>query len=313
MYHAIVGGLGGGVGLWSPEVSPYPFLCEGLGPHNRQFMVGGTSRRMALRLKTVGEMDAMAAAGSAVADALRQVAAAAQPGVLLLELEGVAREALARHNANPALLGYHPAFSQTAYQFATCLSLNDEVIHGTPRKKALREGDVLGIDMVGEIEGWYADSAITVAIGTVGPRVQKLLRVTEEALYLGIQRARPGNTMGDIGSAVQRHVEKAGFSVLRNMVGHGVGTAVHEAGLDVPNFGRPGGGIRLEPGMTFAIEPMVAAGRPDVKHRRDDPWAVVTKDGHVGAHFEHTVGITEDGVRVLTLHPDDADRLLPAG
>jgi methionyl aminopeptidase len=221
-------------------------------------------------------------------------------------LEEVARESLRSLGARPALLGYHPGFSETPYQFATCLSVNDEVIHGTPRKKLLKEGDLLGIDLVAEIDGWHADTAITVGVGHVTPRAKKLLKVTEESMWLGIQQCHAGNTLGDVGHAIQRHVEKHGCSILKNMVGHGVGTAVHEAGLDVANFGKPKVGTRLEVGMTFCVEPMVTAGRGDMKHRKDDPWAVVTKDGSIGAHFEHTVGITPDGPRILTQLPPSA-------
>jgi methionyl aminopeptidase len=248
-------------------------------------------------------MDAMAAAGKVAALALKSLSDAAKPGVSLLELEALALEVLATNGAKPSLLNYHPGFSLTAYQFGTCLSVNDEVIHGTPRKKLLREGDVLGIDLVANIDGWHADTAITVGVGEVSNRALKLMRITEESMWHGIEQSRSGNTMGDIGYAIQRHVEKNGFSILKNMVGHGVGTAVHEPGLDVLNTGRPKSGIRLEVGMTFCVEPMVTAGRGDMKHRKDDPWAVVTKDGSLGAHFEHTVGVTEDGPRVLTLLP----------
>jgi methionyl aminopeptidase len=242
----------------------------------------------------------MAEAGLAARFALRALADFAQPEVSLLELEALAIETLRQHGARPALLGYHPGFSAVVYQHATCLSVNDEVIHGVPRPRKLREGDVLGIDLVAEIGGWHADTAITVGVGGISPRAQKLLRVTQESLDKGIEVCVPGNTVGDIGHAIQRHVERNGFSILKNMVGHGVGTAVHEPGLDIANTGRPRTGIRLEPGMTFCVEPMVTAGRGDNKHRRDDPWAVVTKDGSIGAHFEHTVGITEDGYRILT-------------
>ncbi|MDX2065799.1 MAG: type I methionyl aminopeptidase [Fimbriimonadaceae bacterium] len=256
--------------------------------------------RRPIRLKTPTEMDAMAVAGAAARAALAALAEAAQPDASLLDLEALAIETLRQHGARPALLGYHPGFSAVVYQHATCLSVNDEVIHGVPRPRKLREGDVLGIDLVAEIEGWHADTAITVGVGEITPRAQKLLRVTEESMMKGIEVCVPGNTVGDIGHAIQRHVERNGFSILKNMVGHGVGTAVHEPGLDIANTGRPKSGVRLEPGMTFCVEPMVTAGRGDNKHRRDDPWAVVTKDGSIGAHFEHTVGVTDDGFRILT-------------
>jgi methionyl aminopeptidase len=262
-----------------------------------------TATREEIRLKTSGEMDAMAEAGRAAARSLAAVAAAAQAGVKLTDLEEVTKTTLRENGARPALLGYHPGFSAVSYLYATCLSVNDEVIHGTPRPIELRNGDVLGIDLVAEIDGWHADTAITIIVGPKphAPRAEKLLEVTEKAMWLGIEKCRPGSTLGDVGSAIQRHVEKNRFSILKQMVGHGVGTAVHEPGLDVANIGRPGAGIRIREGMTFCVEPMVTAGRGDYKHRKNDPWAVLTKDGSLGAHFEHTVGITKDGPRILTL------------
>jgi methionyl aminopeptidase len=253
-----------------------------------------------IRLKSSGEIDAMARAGLAVGTTLQRLKAAAAVGVNLLDLEALALESLAEFQAKPSLLGYHPAFSQVPYAWATCLSVNDEVIHGTPRKKLLREGDILGIDLTANIDGWHADSAITVPVGQISPRAAKLLKVTEESMWLGIEKARNGNTLGDIGAAIQRHVERGGFSVLKNMCGHGIGQHVHEPGLDVANFGRPGAGQKLQIGMTFCVEPMVAAGRGDMKHRKDDVWAVLTKDGSLGAHFEHTVAVTAEGPRILT-------------
>ncbi|RYG46889.1 type I methionyl aminopeptidase [bacterium] len=254
-----------------------------------------------VRLKTPGEMDAMAAAGRAAAATLAAAKAAATQGVNLLEIEEIAKETLKKHGARPALLGYHPGFSAQVYRYATCLSLNDEVIHAEPRDRILKENDVLGIDLVAEIDGWHADSAITVTVGEGTPVAKKLLAVTEKSMWLGIEQCRAGNTLGHVGAAVQRHVEKNGFHVLREMVGHGVGTAVHEGGLDVANYGRPGAGRRLEVGMTFAVEPMVSTRSGKVKHRKNDPWAVVTTDGGLGAHFEHTVAVTPDGPRILTL------------
>lgn len=253
------------------------------------------------RLKTPGEIDAMAAAGKVAAKTLEALKAAAAPGVNLLELEDIAKQTLKDNGARPALLGYQPGFSAVVYRYATCLSLNDEVIHAEPRDRKLKEGDVLGLDLVAELDGWYADTAWTTLVGEGAPVARKLLNVTEKSMWQGIEQCRSGNTMGHVGSAVQRYVEKNGFHVLREMVGHGVGTAVHENGLDVPNHGRPGSGKRLEVGMTFCVEPMVSTRSGKVKHRKNDPWAVVTTDGGLGAHFEHTVAVTADGPRVLTL------------
>ena len=258
---------------------------------------------MSIRLKTAGEIDAMAAAGVAVASALDRMKAAAKVGVTLLELEDIAREELKRHHASPSLLGYQPSFSSVPYQFATCLSLNDEVIHGLPRPKALKEGDLLGMDLVGNIDGWHADSTVTVLIGEGKPNARKLLMATREAMWIGIRKCVPGATLGDVGHAIQTFLEKNRLGIVRDLSGHGVGTAVHEGGLDVLNFGQPGRGVRLEPGMTFAVEPMVTAGSGRVRQAPGDPWTIFTADHTLGAHFEHTIAVTEDGPRVLTALP----------
>ncbi len=254
-----------------------------------------------IKLKTVSEIDAMAVAGKAAAHALRAMKSVAAPGMTTMDLEDIARSELQTHNARPALLGYHPRFSKVPYEFATCISVNDEVIHGLPsRQRILREGDVVGLDLVADVDGWLADTAITIVVGKGSPKAQKLLSVTQEALRHGIAKATAGAKMGDISSAVQRLVERNGFGVIRELSGHGVGTEVHEEGIDVPNFGIAGKGLPLQVGMTFCIEPMVTAGAPGIKHRPGDPWAVVTRDGSIGAHFEHTVAITESGARILT-------------
>jgi len=257
-------------------------------------------RREEIRLKTDTEIEAMFAAGQAIGHTLKRLGAAAVVDANLLELEEMARESLKEFGAEPSLLGYHPSFSPVAYQHATCLSVNDEVIHGVPHDYKLREGDVLGVDLCAHIDGWHADSAITVGVGEINPKAKKLLRVTEESMYLGIEKCWPGSTLGDVGAAIYRHVSRNGFDVLKNMCGHGVGTAVHEPGLDVANFGRPGAGVRLQPGMTFCVEPMVTIGKGDATHRKGDPWAVITKDKSIGAHFEHTVAVTKTGPRMLT-------------
>jgi methionyl aminopeptidase len=218
-----------------------------------------------------------------------------------MDLENAARAELAANGATPALLGYHPRFSKVPYEFATCISVNDEVIHGQPSSTTiLREGDVVGMDLVANVDGWLADTAITVLVGKGSLKAQRLLSVTQEALRHGISKAQVGAKMGDISSAVQRLVERNGFGVIRELSGHGVGSEVHEEGIDVPNFGFPGKGLSLQIGMTFCIEPMVTAGAPGIKHRPGDPWAVITRDGSIGAHFEHTVAITEQGPRILT-------------
>jgi len=254
-----------------------------------------------MRLKTKSEIEQMAVAGSVAAKTLQKMRSAVVPGMSTMDLEEIARAELSSQGARPALLGYHPRFSKTPYEFATCISVNDEVIHGQPSPSTvLREGDVVGMDLVADVDGWLADTAITVLVGKGSLKAQRLLSVTFEALRHGISKAVPGARMGDVSSAVQKLVERNGFGVIRELSGHGVGSEVHEEGIDVPNFGYPGKGLRLEVGMTFCIEPMVTAGNPGIKHRPGDPWAVVTRDGSIGAHFEHTVAITETGARILT-------------
>lgn len=257
-----------------------------------------------VKLKTQGEIDAMAVAGVAAAKTLHGLKDACKVGANTLALEMMARDLLASFGARPALLNYHPRFSKEPYRFATCISVNDAVIHGQPSEKTvLREGDVVGLDLVADVDGWLADTALTVIIGSGNVKAQRLLSVTQESMWHGIRQAVVGNRMGDVSNAVQKLVERNGFGVIKELTGHGVGSEVHEEGIDVPNFGRAGKGLPLVEGMTFCIEPMVTAGSPAVRHRPGDPWAVVTRDGSIGAHFEHTVAVTKDGPRVLTLLP----------
>lgn len=257
-----------------------------------------------MSLKTPGEIDAMAEAGRAVALAIDKMKRAIVPGkTTTIELDTIAREELARHGAKPSLLGYHPSFSPVAYEHTACISVNDEVIHGVPSERVLKDGDVVGLDLVGNVDGWHADSTITVIVGTGSKLAQRLVTVTRESMWHGINAAKAGATLGDIGYAVQKLVERNGFGVVRDLSGHGIGRSVHEGQLNVANFGRPGTGTRLEVGMTFCVEPMTTAGRYQVTHRKGDPWAVITADHSLGAHFEHTIAVTPDGPRVLTALP----------
>lgn len=254
-----------------------------------------------MTLKTPGEMDAMAEAGRAAAATLKAMREAIVPGqTTTLDLEGVARDMLSSLGAKPALLGYHPHFSEVAYQHATCISVNEQVIHGVPGPRVLKAGDIVSLDLVAEVDGWLADTTITVAVGNVSPKAQRLIEVTRAALLRAIEVIKPGLRLGDLGNTVQKIVEKNGMSVVRELAGHGIGKTVHEEGLDVFNFGRPGTGLVLQPGMTFAVEPMVSAGKPEVEHRPGDPWTIYMKDKSLSAHWEHTVGVTENGCRVLT-------------
>ncbi|HET7038799.1 MAG TPA: type I methionyl aminopeptidase [Gemmatimonadales bacterium] len=250
-----------------------------------------------ITIKSPREVDIMGAAGQVVAETLALVARHARPGVSTEELDDLAEDFIRSHpGALPSFKGLY------GFPKSLCTSINEEVVHGIPsRKRVLRDGDIVSVDCGVCLEGLHADSAVTVPVGEVGPEIERLLRVTQEALEAGLAQARAGNHVGDIGHAVQQVAEAAGFSVVRELVGHGIGTSFHEE-PQVPNHGKPKRGIRLARGMTIAIEPMVNLGKPDIR-TLDDKWTVVTRDGSRSAHFEHTVMIDEGGPRILTLLP----------
>ena len=219
---------------------------------------------------------------------------AVEPGVTTAEIDHVAYQYILSQGAKPSQLGY------SGFPATCCISVNHEVIHGIPAKKTvIKEGDVVSIDLGAQFEGYNGDNAATFAAGHISPAAERLMTTTREALYEGIRAARSGGRVGDISAAVQCYVEARGFSVVRKFVGHGVGVSLHEA-PEVPNFGTAGRGMRLVDGMTLAIEPMVNAGGPDVKVLGDG-WTVVTTDGSLSAHFEHTIAITADGPEILTV------------
>ncbi len=245
-------------------------------------------------LKTSRELGIMKEACSIAAGALQTVGNAVEPGITTGELDALAEKYIRSRGGEPNFKNYH-GFPATA-----CISINNEVIHGIPSKsRKICEGDIVSVDLGAKFGGYHGDNAATFACGTVSPEAKRLISVTRDALYEGINAARAGSRLGDIGSAIQRTVEAAGFSVVRQYVGHGIGTELHEA-PEVPNFGTAGRGIRLLPGMTLAIEPMVNAGGYDVKVLPDG-WTVKTKDGSLSAHFEHTVVITSDGPKIMTI------------
>ena len=215
-----------------------------------------------------------------------------RPGVTTLELEKFVEKRLSQLGARPASKGYR------GYPWCLCTSVNNEIVHGMPSNRRLREGDIIGLDLGVVVDGYYGDSAITVAVGAIPEQVQKLLRVTEQALEAGIQKARVGNRVGDISSTVQAYVEGNGFSVVREFVGHGIGREYHEE-PQVPNFGQAGHGPVLKEAMVFTIEPMVNEKGPELRVL-DDNWTAVTADGGLSAHFEHTVAVTRNGPDVLT-------------
>lgn len=246
-----------------------------------------------IELKSPKEIAVMREAGRVVAQILAVLSRQAKPGATTLELDKIAREELSSRKAKPAFLDYH------GFPASLCVSVNSEVVHGIPSaRRVLREGDIVSLDFGCVLKGFYADAAVTVALGKASQEALRLIEVTREALEKGIQAMGPSARLGDVSSAVQRHVEAHGYSVVRDFVGHGIGRALHEDPA-VPNYGLAGTGQRLSPGMVLAIEPMVNAGGPEVETLADG-WTAVTKDGSLSAHFEHTVALTENGPEILT-------------
>ena len=250
-----------------------------------------------IRLKSSLELEAIARAGEIVAAAIAAVSDLARPEVSTAELDSAAEELIRGHaGAEPAFKGLY------GFPATLCTSINDEVVHGIPSDRCrLRAGDILSVDVGVQLDGFFADAAVTVPIGEVSSEMERLLEVTRESLGVGIAQATVGKRIGDIGSAIQDRVEEAGYSVIRELVGHGVGEAAHED-PQVPNYGRPSRGPVLEEGLVIAIEPMVNLGGPAIR-TLSDGWTVVTADGSVSAHFEHTVAITTEGPRIMTQAP----------
>lgn len=250
-----------------------------------------------ITIKSPREIETMAAAGRIVAETLALVARHARPGVSTEALDRLAEAFIRSHpRARPSFKGLYD------FPASLCTSINHEIVHGIPSaRRILKSGDLLSVDVGVCLEGLHADSAATFAIGDVSPEAERLLQVTRDALAAGVTQVRAGNHVGDIGHAVQRVVEGAGYSVVRELVGHGIGSSFHEE-PQVPNYGKPKRGPRLVPGMTLAIEPMVNVGGPEIR-TLDDKWTVVTSDGSLSAHFEHTVAVGENGAaaRILTL------------
>lgn len=242
--------------------------------------------------RSAAEIERLARVNALVASVLSELAAMVAPGVTTAEVDALAEQRLREAGAEPAFKGYH------GYPSTICASVNEQVVHGIPSSQPLAEGDILSVDLGARLDGYYGDSAVTVPVGRVSPEALRLLAVTEESLYKGIAAVRPGGRVSDIGAAVQAHVEANGFSVVREFVGHGIGTKLHED-PQIPNYGSAGRGPRLAEGMVLAIEPMVNAGKPAVRVLGDG-WTAVTKDGSLSAHFEHTVVVTADGCRILT-------------
>jgi len=242
--------------------------------------------------KSTRELGYMREAGRVVAGALKEMEKAVRPGITTRELDEIAEDFIRKQGAKPAFKGLY------GFPASICASVNEEVVHGIPGLRELKDGDIISIDIGAEINGYFGDGAATFPVGTVSPEVLELLRVTREALYAGIAKARPGNRLTDISHAVQAVAEAHGFGVVRDYVGHGIGRKMHEE-PQVPNYGPPGRGPRLEPGMTLAIEPMINLGTHKVE-TLTDRWTVVTEDRKPSAHFEHTIAITDGPAEILT-------------
>lgn len=255
-----------------------------------------------ISIKSDGERQLMMAAGAIVYEALRQVKAAVRPGISTMDLERIAEEIIVKkHGAKPSFKGYN------GFPYILCISVDDVVVHGFPSQRAiLKEGQIISIDCGAVVGGYHGDSAMTVGVGEIDGRAAELIRVTEEAFWIGADKARDGARIGDIGQAVQEHCARYGFDVVRALCGHGVGQALHED-PEVPNYGIAGKGVRLRAGMTIAIEPMVVTGKYPV-YTASDGWTVRTRDGGMCSHYEHTLFIRPDGERpqILTM-PDQPE------
>jgi methionyl aminopeptidase len=242
--------------------------------------------------KTQEEIEIMAQGGRILSAALSHIAGMVKPGITTMELDRAAEEFIMRQGARPAFKGYQK------FPYSLCASVNENVVHGYPSNTPLKKGDIVGLHLGVLHQGYNTDMAVTVAVGEVSFEAKRLMKVTENALRLGIKKARPGNTVGDIGNTIQRFVEDQGFSVIRDLCGHGIGRAVHEDPY-IPNFGKRKSGTALKEGMVICIEPMVSMGGYELK-KSDDGYGFATRDGSLAAHFEHTIAITRDGCRVLT-------------
>ncbi len=245
-----------------------------------------------IRLKTEKQIEGIRKSGELLVEILKTLQPEVRPGVSTLDLDAIARKRIERSGGRPSFLGYH------GFPAALCTSVDSAVIHGIPDARRLSEGQVVGVDCGIDLEGYYSDAALSVPVGSVAPEVEKLLRVTKESLYRGVAAARLGHRINDISRAIEEHVSKEGFGIVRPYCGHGLGLSIHED-PQVPNYVGPGPNPRLKPGMVLAIEPMVNLGDDDVEVL-DDDWTVVTSDGSVSAHYEFTIVVLSDGPEILT-------------
>jgi methionyl aminopeptidase len=256
-----------------------------------------------ISIKSAREIETMRRSGKITARVLGDLMRAVKPGMSTRQLDELAERGIRSMGGEPTFKGYH------GYPASICTSVNDEVVHGIPGDRVLREGDVLSIDIGTTLDGYVSDSAVSVGVGEIAKEARDLMRVTQECLMAGISQMHRGKRLGDIGAAIQAHAESHGYGVVRELVGHGVGTKMHEE-PQVPNYGRAGTGIELRSGLVLAIEPMITQGHQAVETLKDG-WTVVTADGKLAAHFEHTIAVTDDGPKILTLrdigeHPDVA-------
>lgn len=245
-----------------------------------------------IELKTASQIEKMRVAGRLTRQALELAGSLIAPGVTTAEIDRAVHDFIVKNGGIPSFLGY------AGYPASCCLSVNEEVIHGIPGKRVLKEGDIVSVDVGAIVDGWHGDNAATFPVGKVAPEAEKLMQVTRECLEIAIAMAAPGVRLGDIGHAIQSHAEEHGYGVVRQFIGHGIGSEMHQA-PDVPNYGKQGRGIRLEKGMTIAIEPMINLVGHEVRTLADG-WTVVTKSGSVSAHFENTIAVTDDGAEILT-------------
>jgi methionyl aminopeptidase len=247
-----------------------------------------------ITIKSAQELETMRGAGAIVASVINLLKRSIEPGISTKELDNIAYKEITQHGAKPTFKGYR------GFPASICTSINEEIVHGIPGKRVLKEGDVIKVDVGATLDGLIGDAAVSVSVGQVGEDVTELLRATRQSLMDGIDAAQPGNRIGDIGAAVQAYGEARGYGVVREFVGHGVGRFLHEE-PQVPNYGQPGKGALLRPGMCIAIEPMLNMGTWQTRVL-EDQWTVVTADGELSAHFEHTIAITEDGPEIFTFH-----------
>jgi methionyl aminopeptidase len=245
-----------------------------------------------IELKSSEQIEKMSRASAILVDTFRQVIPAAKKGQKTQKLDKIARDFIESKGAKPAFLGYK------GFPKSICTSINEEIVHGIPSERQLKEGDLLSVDIGVEFEGFFSDAAVTIAVGGISEMAAKLIKATKDALYNSIEAALEGNRISDVSNAVQQTAEKSGFSVIREFVGHGIGARLHED-PQIPNFGQPGMGIRIKDGMVFAIEPMICAGKWEAEIL-DDGWTAVTKDRSLTAHFEHTVAIVDGRPSILT-------------